>query len=164
MINLKELAEKNSEVADRKINCKKIVKGLFYWMCIKFFRSRTTDIYSLTLTSPSRLRQTYYLTKKKRLSKNKLLKDYNRIVRILVEFGLPSFFLTSSATPHRPITKTSGSASSRNIPSGPSAALYRPIPSLYIIVVSPKSTIFPLLKSSSLTRVKKRCQHSLLEH
>ena len=47
LIKLKELAEKNSEVTDRKINCKGIVKDLLYWMCINFFRSRTTDIYSL---------------------------------------------------------------------------------------------------------------------
>ena len=48
LINLKELAEKeNSEVADRKINCKEIVKDLLYWMYINFFQSRTTDIYSL---------------------------------------------------------------------------------------------------------------------
>ena len=38
LINLKELAEKeNSEVADRKINCKEIVKDLLYWMYINFF-------------------------------------------------------------------------------------------------------------------------------
>ena len=105
--------KKKGEVAKKvQRNC----KVLLYWMCIKFFRSLTTDIYSLALPSPSRLRQTYYLTKKKRLSKNKLLKDYNRIVRILVEFGLPSFFLTSSATLYRPITRMSGSASSWNIP------------------------------------------------
>ena len=46
LINLKELAEEeNSEVADRNVNCKEILNGLLYWMCINFFRSRTTDIY-----------------------------------------------------------------------------------------------------------------------
>ena len=116
LINLKELVEKEKKRRSRRKSAKGVVKCLLYWMCIKFFRSRTTDIYSLALPSPSRLRQTYYLTKKKRLSKNKLLKDYNRIVRILVEFGLPSFFLTSSATLYRLITRMSGSASSWNIP------------------------------------------------
>ena len=57
LINLKELVKKKrkGEVAEKvQRNC----KLLLYWMCIKFFRSLTTDIYSLAPSSPSRLRQT----------------------------------------------------------------------------------------------------------
>ena len=154
LINLKEVAEKKRRKAKSPKKCKGIVKCLLYWMCIKFLRSLTIDIYNLALPSPSRLRQTYYLIKKKRLSKNKLLKDYNRIVRILVEFELPSFFLTSSATLYRLITRMSGSASSWNIPlvhQTRSIGRFQSCTSFGFFQISHLSFI----KSPSLTRVKK---------
>ena len=84
-------------------------------MCIKFFRSLTTDIYSLALSSPSRLRQTL-LDLKKDFLKINYLKYYNLIIKIFVESGSSSPSLISSATLHRPSTRASGSASSRHIP------------------------------------------------
>ena len=40
LINLKELAKKeNNEVADRKVKCNGIIKGLLYCIRINFFRS-----------------------------------------------------------------------------------------------------------------------------
>ena len=48
LISLNELAEKeNSEVAERKSKVQGNYKGLLYWTCINFFRSRIADIYSL---------------------------------------------------------------------------------------------------------------------
>ena len=47
LINLKELVEKKRKEAKLPKKCKGIVKCLLYWMCINFFRSLTTDIYSL---------------------------------------------------------------------------------------------------------------------
>ena len=57
LINLRELVEKRKEKAKSPKKCKGNCKVLLFWMCIKFFRSLTTDIYSLALSSPSRLWQ-----------------------------------------------------------------------------------------------------------
>ena len=65
LINLKELVEKKKrkgKVAE-KVQSKR--KVLLYWMCIKFFRSPTTNIYSLALSNPSRLQQTLLDLKQK---------------------------------------------------------------------------------------------------
>ena len=83
-------------------------------MYIKLFRSLTTDIYSLTLSSPSRLRRTL-LDLKDYLNIN-YFKYYNRIIKILVESGSSPPSLISSATIHQPSTRAGGSASSQNIP------------------------------------------------
>ena len=91
-------------------------KLLLYWMCIMFFWSLTTHIYSLALPSSSRLRQTLVDLKEKNLLKINYSKYYNRIVKILVESGSSSPSLTSSATLHRPTTRMGGSASSKHIP------------------------------------------------
>ena len=85
-------------------------------MCIKFFRSLTTDIYSLALSCPSRLRQILLDLKEKDYLKINYFKYYNRIIKILVESGSSPPSLTSSATIHRPNTRTDKSASSRHIP------------------------------------------------
>ena len=85
-------------------------------MCIKFFRSLTIGIYSLALSSPSRLRQTLLDCKEKNLLKINYFKYYNQIVKILVESVSSSPSLTLSATLHRPSTRTNKSASSRHIP------------------------------------------------
>ena len=85
-------------------------------MCIKFFRFLTTDIYSLALSSPSRLRQILLDLKEKDYLKINYFKYYNRIVKILVESGSSSPSSISSATLHRPSTRTNKSASSQHIP------------------------------------------------
>ena len=84
-------------------------------MCIKFFRSLTTDIYSLVLSCPSQLRQILLDPKEKTIQKINYLKYYNRIIKIFVESGSSSPSLTSLATLHRPSTRASGSASSKHI-------------------------------------------------
>ena len=84
-------------------------------MCIKFFRSLTTHIYSLALSSPNRLRRILLDLKKDYLKIN-YFKYYNRIIKIFVESGSSSPSLTSSATLHRLSTRASGSASSKHIP------------------------------------------------
>ena len=58
LINPKELVEKRKEKAKLPKKLQRNCKLLLYWMCIMFFRSLTTDIYSLMLSSPSRLQQT----------------------------------------------------------------------------------------------------------
>ena len=85
-------------------------------MCIKLFRSLRTHIYSLALSSPSRLRRILLDLKRKGYLKINYFKYYNRIIKILVESGSSPPSLTSSAILHRPDTKASGSASSKHIP------------------------------------------------
>ena len=116
LINLKELVEKRKEKAKSPKKLQRNCKLLLYWMYIKFFRSLTTDIYSLALPSPSRLRQTLLDYKEKDLLKINYFKYYNRIVKIFLESGSSSPSLTSSTTLHRPSTRSSGSASSKHIP------------------------------------------------
>ena len=89
---------------------------MLYWMCIKFLRSLTTDIYSLTLPSPSRLRQTLLDLKEKDLLKIHYFIYYNRIIKIFVESGSSSPSLTSSATLHRLSTRADKSTYSQHIP------------------------------------------------
>src|SRR6185503_16924141 len=101
-------------------------------MCIKFFQSLTTGIYSLALSSPSRLRQTLLDPKEKTIEKINYLKYYNRIIKIFAESGSSSPSLTSSATLHRPSTRASGSASSKNILLAHRTDFHRPIPTLCI--------------------------------
>ena len=128
-------------------------------MCIKFFGSLTTHIYSLALSSPSQLRQTLLDYKEKKLTKDKLLKilqpnhqDFRR-VRILFSFldfignspsveyqsGLISIFTEYSPGP------------SDGLPSADSNSVH--------LLVYFESTTFLSPKSPSLTRVKKWCQH-----
>ena len=85
-------------------------------MCIKFFRSLTTHIYSLALSSPSRLRQTLLDKKRKELLKINYFKYYNWIIKIFTESRSSPPSLISSATLHRPSTRAIGSASSKHIP------------------------------------------------
>ena len=94
--------KRKCEVAEKvQRNC----KLLLYWMCIMFFRSLTTDIYSLALSSPNRSRQTLLDPKEKTILKINYLKYYNRIIKIFVESGSSSPSLTSSATLYRPSTR-----------------------------------------------------------
>ena len=67
LINLKELVEKIREKVKSPKNCKGIVKFVVLDV-YQVFPSLTTGIYSLTLSSPNRLRQTL-LDPKKRLFK-----------------------------------------------------------------------------------------------
>ena len=97
LISLKELVETEKKRRSRRKGAKEF-KLLLYWMCIKFFRSLTTHIYSLALSSPSRLRQTLLDPKEKIIKKINYLKCYNRIIKIFVESGSSSPSLTSSAT------------------------------------------------------------------
>ena len=76
-------------------SAKEIVKCLLYWMCINLFRSRTTDIYSLTLTNPSWLRQIHYLTKRKRFLNLKINRTDLGLCRNLSKSG----FLTGQQNP-----------------------------------------------------------------
>ena len=124
-------------------------------MCIKFFRSLTTDIYSLALSSPSRSRQTLLDLKEKDLLKINYFKYYNRIIKIFVESRSSSPFLTSSATLHRLSTRADKSAYS----SGPSNGLPSADPNSVHLLISFESATFSSQKSHSLTHVKKRCQH-----
>ena len=64
LINLKELVERKKEKAKSPKKCKGIVKFVVL-MCIKFFGSLTTDIYSLALSSPNQSRQTLLDSKEK---------------------------------------------------------------------------------------------------
>ena len=145
--------ERTRRKKKKRRSCRKsakgIVKCLLYWMCIKFFRSRTTDIYSLRYQVLADYGKHITWLKIKDLTK-----CYNRITRILVEFGLPSFFLTSSATLYRPITRMSGSTSSWNIPlvhQTRSVGRFQSCISFGFFQISNISFI----KSPSLTRVKK---------
>ena len=101
-------------------------------MCIKFFRSLTTHIYSLALLSPNRLRQTLLDPKEKNYLKNKLLKilqpnhqDFRR-VRILFFF---LDFIGNSLSAEHQSWRISIFA---EYFSGPSDGLHRPIPTLCI--------------------------------
>ena len=130
-------------------------------MCIKFFRSLTTDIYSLELSSPSRLRQTLLDPKEKTNLKDRLLKilqpnhqDFRR-VRILLSFL--DFIGNSPSAEHQNGQISIFAAYS----SSPSDRLPSVDPNSVHLLVSFESATFPSPKSPSLTRVKKRCQHSL---
>ena len=146
--------KRKGEVAEKvQRNC----KVLLYWMCIKFFRSLTTDIYSLTLPNPSRLRQTLLDCKEKNLLKINYFKYYNQIVKILVESGSSSPSLTLSATLHRPSTRTNKSASSRHIPLAQrtgSTGRFRPCSSFGFFQIGHS----PFTKIIFLDTCEKRCQ------
>ena len=83
-------------------------------MCIKFFWSRTTDIYSLRLQVLADYRKHITWLKSKRLSRTNYIKNYNRIIRIPLKLW-PSFLFWLVGNFHRPITKLHGLASSWNI-------------------------------------------------
>ena len=95
LINLKEHIEKRKEKAKWPKKCKGNCKVLLYWRCIKFFRSLTTDIYSLTLPSPSRLRQTLLDYKEKTWYTSNTTTIYNSFA-LFGDFALLFSFLMSS--------------------------------------------------------------------
>ena len=154
---------KNSSKKEEKMwSRRKKYKGIVNFVVLdvyKFFRSLTTGIYSLALSSPSRLRQTLLDPKEKTIKKINYLKYYNRIIKIFVESGSSSPSLTLSATfpsaEHQSwrisIFAEYSPGPSDGLPSADSYSVH--------LLVSFESTIFPSPKSPSLARVKKRCQH-----
>ena len=99
-------------------------------MCIKFFRSLITGIYSLTLPSSSRLRQ-ILLDKKKRLPNinyTKILQpNHQNLRRIRTSFP-PSWFIGNSLSANHQDERIS---IFKEYSSGPSDGPHQPIPTLY---------------------------------
>ena len=154
---LERTRRKEKKEAKSSKKCNGIVKCLLYWMCINFFRSHTTDIYSLRQQVLANYGKHITWPKSKDFLKINYTKNDNQITRILVDFGSLFLLSDSSTTSYRPITKPHGSASSRNILL---AHRLRPIGRFWSCASFGFFQIgnLPFTKSPSLTRVKKRCQ------